>query len=191
MFRNSELFNKSVNIAHMLISQKVAEGDVVIDATAGNGNDTFSLAKLVGPKGIVFAFDVQSQAIENTRSLLSEHGLLANVELINDGHENLDKYVKGSVKLVLFNLGYLPKADRSITTKKETTLIAMQKSLALLDKYGLVLVVIYPGHDEGMKEKDEILEFASELSQAEYNVFYVDLLNQKNDPPILLGIEKQ
>ena len=62
-------------------------------------------------------------------------------------------------------------------------------ALALLKEGGVVIVVIYPGHQEGLKEKQALLEFASKLSQNIYNVFYIDLINQVNNPPVLLGIE--
>ena len=41
-------------------------GDHAVDATMGNGHDTCLLARLVGPKGHVDAFDLQPQAVENT-----------------------------------------------------------------------------------------------------------------------------
>ena len=41
------------------ISEHVKEGDLCIDATMGNGNDTLLLSRLCGEKGHVLAFDIQ------------------------------------------------------------------------------------------------------------------------------------
>jgi len=175
----------------MLITQKVSVGDVVVDATMGNGNDTLCLSRAVGQKGHVFAFDIQQKAIDNTKALLESNDAFDNVTLIKDGHENLDKHLKSPVKLVLFNLGFLPKSDKQITTKSATTITAVEKAFSFLDRFGLLLTVAYPGHKEGMKEKEDILRFSSNLPQNKFNVFYMDLINQKNNPPVLIGIEKQ
>jgi ubiquinone/menaquinone biosynthesis C-methylase UbiE len=51
----------------------VLPGDIVVDATCGNGNDTLALAKLVfadGAQGSIYGFDVQDIALETTSALL-------------------------------------------------------------------------------------------------------------------------
>ena len=45
------------SVAQDIWTAYVQEGDAVVDATAGNGGDTLWLAKAVGPRGSVFAFD--------------------------------------------------------------------------------------------------------------------------------------
>ena len=59
-----------------------------------------------GKEGRVYAFDIQKKALEITRSKLIAENLLDHVLMINDGHENMDKYVSGRVDVVMFNLGY-------------------------------------------------------------------------------------
>ncbi|NLP30485.1 MAG: rRNA methyltransferase, partial [Clostridiales bacterium] len=49
-------------MALKILSEYVSEGDIVVDATAGNGNDTLALAKLVKKTGKVYSFDVQDEA---------------------------------------------------------------------------------------------------------------------------------
>lgn len=191
MFDRPDFLNNSVNIAKMILSYKVDLGSTVVDATMGNGNDTLFLSQLVGTSGKVYAFDVQQVALDNTRKLLLENDCHINTELICDGHQNIDNYIEGKIKLILFNLGYLPGTDRNCTTKYQTTITAIKKSLPLLDSHGLILLVIYAGHDKEKLEKEKIIEFASHLPQNEYNVFYTDMLNQPNNPPVLLGIEKR
>ena len=52
------------------IRQQVMPGDICIDATMGNGNDTALLSRLAGEKGHVIAFDIQKQALEHTAERL-------------------------------------------------------------------------------------------------------------------------
>lgn len=189
---NEEMFYKSRAIAHMLVKQKLQVGDVAIDATMGNGHDTLFLAQCVGSQGQVFAFDIQEQALEKTQTLLKAHNCEARVSLILDGHQDLDQHVNVCVNIVLFNLGFLPgSADKSIVTQVQTTIAAIEKALTILDVGGMIIIVIYPGHEQGADEKQALLKFGSQLSQAQYNVFYIDLINQINNPPVLIGIEKK
>ena len=57
-----------IAVAHRFVKSVVQEGDCCVDATVGNGYDTEFLAKLVGETGKVLGFDVQKQAIENTKA---------------------------------------------------------------------------------------------------------------------------
>lgn len=53
----------------------VRKGDLVIDATCGNGYDTLTLLKMVADEsqqGRVYGFDVQKAALESTSSLLEQ-----------------------------------------------------------------------------------------------------------------------
>lgn len=156
----------------------------------GNGNDTAFLCSLVGEKGIVYAFDIQEDAVINTRKKLQELDFLERTEIIHDGHQNIDNYIKEDVKLVIFNLGYLPKGNHEITTKKETTIEAVQKCLGILEPNGIILLVIYPGHENGKAEKEALESFTSKLNQKTYNVAHICFTNQVNNPPELICIEK-
>ncbi|GAA0181652.1 class I SAM-dependent methyltransferase [Clostridium sediminicola] len=185
------LFKNSVNISKDICRKTINKGDIVVDATMGNGNDTEFLSSLVGENGKVYAFDIQKEAVENTRAKLEEKKLIDRVILINDGHENIKKYINEPVSLVLFNLGYLPKGDHNITTKANSTLEAVKNSMELLKKEGLILIVIYHGHDEGKNEKNSLDEFSKTISQKEFNVAKLKFMNQINQPPELLVIEKR
>src|SRR5690625_5705615 len=82
-----------LNYAHHLLEESVSKGETVIDATCGNGNDTVFLSKTVGDEGRVLAFDIQRQAIQNTRQLVDENNA-QNVSLINDSHAHTAKYLR-------------------------------------------------------------------------------------------------
>lgn len=183
-------FNNATSIAKEIMKNKVTEGDVVVDATIGNGHDTLLLAELVGSQGKVYGFDIQQTAIISTKQKLNEHNLSERVYLIRDSHENIDKYLVNKVDLIVFNLGYLPGGDHDIVTKVDTTIIALEKSLDLLKENGLLLVTTYVGHREGKNEDKYINEYFSHLDQKKFNVLKFEFINQVNEPPLLYGVEK-
>lgn len=169
---------------HDFVEDYIAEGDSCIDATAGNGNDTEFLCQKVGKSGKVYAFDIQSTAIENTKKRLSENNLLERAELILDGHENMCSYVKEEVSAILFNFGYLPGGDHTIATQSDTSILAMEHALSLLKKGGVMNLCIYSGKDTGYEEKECILSYLQELDSRKWLVIVSNYYNRKNDPPI-------
>lgn len=56
---------------------------------------------------------------------------------------------------------------------------------------GRVIVVIYYGHEGGEAEKNEVLHFCQALPQEKFSVLNYQFINQKNNPPILLCVEKK
>ncbi|WP_163101160.1 class I SAM-dependent methyltransferase [Peribacillus alkalitolerans] len=181
--------------ARELLQMAVQEGDVAVDATAGNGHDTLLLSKLVGEAGHVFSFDIQEQAIENTRAKLAENELNHRVTLVHHGHEHIKKYITkdlyGKVTGAIFNLGYLPGGDKSIATYSQTTIDAIEQLLEIMAPEGIIVLVIYHGHEEGAKEKEDLLEFVTSLPQDLAHVLNYSFMNQKNNPPFIIAIEKR
>ena len=151
-------FNKSILNRVRLICEKIVKpSDYVVDATCGNGNDTLFLSKMAKK---VFAFDIQALAIDKTKSLLDINNI-KNVQLINDSHDKIDKYLKEYDKkltLILFNLGYIPGEDKNITTNHKIVINAIKKGLNMLNNKGIILVVCYP-HKEGKKESKTLLKY--------------------------------
>lgn len=190
MFREKNIFINAVEISKGICKSKLNHGDIAVDCTMGNGNDTAFLCDLVGDEGKVYAFDIQEVALRNTRKRLQELNLQERAQIILDGHENIDKYIRENVRLIIFNLGYLPKGDHNLTTKKETTIKAVQKCLGILESNSIILLIIYPGHEDGKFEKEALETFTSSLSQKEYNVVKIGFANQINNPPELICIEK-
>lgn len=180
----------ATKISHDLIKLKTKENMIALDATVGNGKDTLLLAKKVGASGIVYGFDIQKLAIDNTLGLLKDNNLNDRVKLINDSHENILKYIDEKLDLAIFNLGYLPKGNHSITTKPKSTLKAIESVLSSLNINGILIVVSYHGHLGGKKERNEVENYLNKLNQKEFTVLKMDFLNQINNPPILFCIEK-
>ena len=176
---------RPLEMAHDFLAQVITQEDIVVDATMGNGHDTLFLAKLAKQ---VYAFDIQEQALEKTSQRLEEAGL-TNAELILQGHETVDQFVR-EVKAAIFNLGYLPSADKSIITQPQTTLDALDKLCHMLVKGGRIAIMIYYGHEGGDIERDAVMDFVSQLPQQEYTATIYRTLNQINNPPFLVMIEK-
>ena len=178
-------------LAREVILRAVEPGDTAVDATMGNGHDTQMLCETVGPEGRVWAFDVQAQAVEETRKRLREQGLDGRAELILSGHEHMAEYVKGPVKAVMFNLGWLPGGDHEVTTRWETTRTAVESALDLLSPMGVLVICAYPGHAEGEREKQELTAFLGGLDNRRYNVLHQRFLNAGLGAPECCVIQKQ
>lgn len=180
----------AVHLAQVLITEKLKHGHVAVDATAGRGNDTLFLARLVGPTGIVYAFDIQKAALARTESLLKRQMPSARVELICDGHEKMLDYVPSMIDAVMYNLGYLPGGDQSITTGPKTTIASVNAALSLLKKGGRISLVIYTGHPGGRQEYAAVEQYVSMLDSLQYRVIKINFLNRAANAPVLIMIEK-
>ena len=77
---------------------KTITREACFDATTGNGYDTLKLAQLVGSTGEVFAIDIQSKAIENTKELLSENQLEETVHLFEGCHSKFDDFLPSAFR---------------------------------------------------------------------------------------------
>lgn len=154
----------AVTAAHRCVASVLAPGDRAVDATAGNGHDTAFLAGRVGPTGRVLALDVQAPAVAATRTRLEGEGLAERVALLQGGHEHLARLAPadwtGTVRGILFNLGYLPGSDKALVTRPATTRRALEAALALLAPGGRLAAVAYPGHPGGAEEAAEVADWA-------------------------------
>lgn len=176
---------------HHFLEDHMREGDLCIDATMGNGNDTVLLSKLAGEKGKVLAFDIQQIALDHTRERLLKESCPKNWELYLESHEHLGEYAEPeTVSCITFNFGYLPGGDHQKATRKESSIAAIQVGLHLLKKKGLMTLCVYSGGDSGFEEKDEILEFVGKLDSKKYLVIQSEYVNRPNHPPIPILIIK-
>lgn len=177
-------------LSHFFLRQRVCPGDLVLDATCGNGLDTLLLAQLAGEGGRVFAFDVQPRAIEATRELLQREGCLAQVELIQAGHERLSEFVPAGLKAAVFNLGYLPGGEASLVTGPESTLSALAQAAALLRPGGIIVIALYTGHEGGAEEARAVEGWGASLAPKDHNVWCSRQLNRPGIAPYLVLVER-
>jgi hypothetical protein len=166
---------------HFILTH-LKEGDIAVDFTMGNGHDTEFLSKTVGEKGHVYAFDVQKQALESTSAHLKACGCPENYTLVLDSHHNVKKYVDTPIKAGMFNLGYLPGSDKTVTTMRETTLPAIEAAISLMDKDAIILVAVYPGHAEGEAEGKLVNEYLSSLSRHKVCCTQIKIVNSPTSP---------
>lgn len=177
--------DKVLKHSHRVLEEVLTLNDISVDMTCGGGNDTLFLAK---NSKKVYAFDIQEEAIRLTKEKTKDYN---NITYILDNHINLKKYVNEEVKAVIFNLGYLPNGDKKLTTVALTTIPAIKEALSILVKGGVCAICLYPGHKEGKKESEEVVEMVKNLNQHEFEVLRYEFINQINEPPFLIAIEKK
>lgn len=179
-----------LQLQKQFILAHLREGDVAVDFTMGNGHDTEFLSKIVGKDGHVYAFDVQQQAVDSTAANLKKAGCPENYTLILDSHHKVKEYVQGPIRAGMFNLGYLPGSDKSVTTMRVTTMPAIEAAIDLLDHGGVLLVAVYPGHAEGDAEGKMVLDYFQTLDR---HVICCTLIRILNSPtsPFFIVVEKK
>ncbi len=188
--------NKRISLtaqAHTLILQYLNTSDIAIDATIGNGYDTLFLAQQVGNTGKVFGFDIQQPAIESTQDRLNNEDCSNSTQLFHTSHNNMAQCIPsefhGKINVIMFNLGYLPGSDKSIITQTESTLKALEQSIQLLAKPGLITIAAYPGHLGGESETDAIKQWQAQLPSEQFSIETI-YSSEKETAPRLYIIQK-
>ncbi|AJY73701.1 class I SAM-dependent methyltransferase [Paenibacillus beijingensis] len=190
-------FLSVLSTAHRWIAERVQPGSAVIDATVGGGVDARFLAETVGPKGVLYGFDIQAEALLRTEARLAplrEQNLLPEVHLLQSSHSEMERSIPrelhGTIAAIMFNLGYLPGADTTLVTLPETTLAALDASMRLLAPGGILTCVLYPGHPGGREEADAVEGWAAALPSALGQAALYRMI-QKPAAPYLVAIEKR
>ena len=172
------------------ILEHLGEGEVAVDFTMGNGNDTLFLSRTVGERGRVYAFDIQEDALVSTRAHLEANGAPENYTLICASHHRVKEFVGEPIKAGMFNLGYLPRSGRkTLYTMRETTMPAVEAAIDLLAPDGVLIVAIYPGHEEGALEGEMLREYFAGLSKYRICASEFRILNSPTSPYFFL-VEK-
>ncbi|AOZ92115.1 tRNA (mnm(5)s(2)U34)-methyltransferase [Paenibacillus crassostreae] len=191
-------FLSVLSFAHKIVSERIQPGDVAVDATIGTGADTLFLAKSVGPKGLVFGFDIQEEALSLTQQRLHQHTAtsISPVTLLLRSHasmrEALPLHYHGKLAAIMFNLGYLPATDsnKEIITETDSTITALETALELLRPGGVLTAVLYPGHPGGDLEAVSVRQWASTIPQSvAQSIIYQQL--QRADAPYTIAVEKK
>lgn len=181
------LFQSHLDLAQTYWKQLLKVEDWVIDATCGNGKDTLFLASLI-PEGRLIGLDIQEAAIRATQALLQDSlSRMDHIQLVQQSHQTFPDWIpKGSVKLIVYNLGYLPGGDKQLTTRSEETLLSVQAAAQLLINGGVITITCYPGHLEGKNEEAQLVEWSRSLSPKEWSCSHQRWLNRHESPSLLL-----
>jgi len=172
------------------INKRLSEGGVAVDFTMGNGNDTLFLSEAVGESGRVYAFDIQEAALESTEERLKAAGAPNNYKLILASHHLVKDYVKEPIDAGMFNLGYLPgSGKKSLTTMRETTMPAVEAAIDLLKPDGVLIIAVYPGHEEGALEGEMLREYLKSTGLYYICPTEIHILNSPTSPYFFL-VEK-
>ena len=152
---------------HHALQLKLPEHAIAIDATAGNGHDSLFLAQQLGNKGHLYAFDIQTDAIAQTRQRLAAHALQSTATLRCCNHADILQHipaaVHGHVDVIVFNLGYLPHSRHRLITSTTSTLSALNAAIRLLAPSGYISILAYPGHPGGHDETEAVKHWARQL----------------------------
>ena len=150
---------------------------LAVDATCGNGHDRLFLAEtqrpVQGGQGVsLLGCDVQQAALDATAKLLEQNGLLGNARLLPRSHAHAGEEIiriraeRGetiSLCAAMYNLGFLPRSDKSVITRSDSTLASLKAILPLLFRDGLVSVHAYGGHPGGKEEMEAVDAWCADL----------------------------
>lgn len=177
-------------LVHQILNRVIRPGDLVIDATLGNGHDTLFLAEQAGKSGRVIGFDVQETAIEATRRRLQQAGV-DHAELRQQSHADIDQVAsEQSVMAITFNLGYLPGGDKSVTTTGRETAEAVRKSASLLKSGGILTIIAYRGHPGGLAEANAVQQAVEQLAAEKYHHHHVEADPDNPESPLLFVVQR-
>ncbi|KAL7423500.1 tRNA (adenine-N(1)-)-methyltransferase catalytic subunit trm61 [Cryptotrichosporon argae] len=120
------------DIAYILMRLNVRVGGTVVEAGTGSGSMTHSLARAVGPRGIVHSFEYHLQRYETARKEFEDHGLqnvaLRHRNVCKDGFEGAE-----NVEAVFLDLPApweaIPHAAKTLRTDMNTRICCFSPCL--------------------------------------------------------------
>ena len=180
------VINSTKNLIEFFMSNYVKDVKIAVDMTVGNGFDSKNILGILKPEKL-YCFDIQQEALDNSKKLLKQY---FNFELILENHKNFDKFVKENIDFAIYNLGYLPKGDKFITTNAEDVEESLKKLLEKLNFKGTIFITFYIGHLSGKMESFELSKYLESLNQKEHTILKFTFENQKNNPPYVVMIQK-
>lgn len=180
------------DLSHIFIQNLTDGCGIYVDATAGNGYDTLFIAKMLKEDGFIYSFDISEKAVFNTQKLLCDNDIKSeNIKIINDSHENIDKYIADKkITAAIFNLGYLPNSDKNTATVAKSTICALEKILNMLADKGVVTICSYIGHDN-REEDSAVSSYLLSLDKKAYEISRTEMINRVGAPVLYLIIKKE
>jgi len=187
------LHQSHLDLAHCYWQKIVLPGDCVVDGTCGNGQDTLALAQLAlrEESGSLYGFDVLPEAIQITKQRLNDNLpeiVAQRATLTVSCHSQLETLLADcdNIKLIVYNLGYLPGGNKEKTTLLETTLSSIAAATKLISPGGAISITCYSGHAEGAKEEEALLAYCATLSPYAWSCCHHRWINRNRSPTLLL-----
>ncbi|GKV29403.1 hypothetical protein SLEP1_g38335 [Rubroshorea leprosula] len=114
------------------------------------------------------------------------------VKLFTICHSRMEEVIPANtyVRLVAFNLGYLPGGDKGIITMSTTTLLALEAAKKILMPGGLISLVVYIGHPGGREELETVEAFASRLPVEDWICCKFQMLNRPLAPLLVFMFKR-
>ncbi len=189
--RHFPLFQSHIDLAHSYWKKLLTPGDIAVDATCGNGHDTLTLAQfiLTPTSGTLYAIDIQPEAIQKTREKIESNvpEVAHRLVTLQQSHQHFPEEFKIlPIKLFIYNLGYLPGGNKSLTTQTSSTLESIENACSLIGSGGLISITCYPGHPEGAVEEQALLEYCKRLNKELWSVCHHRWINRNQSPSLLL-----
>lgn len=197
------------HLAHAALSRALATFaapavPLLVDATAGNGQDSLFLAQNAPPGARLLCLDVQESAVRATRALLAGHGLADMARVLQRGHEDLAAILEElapagaehapsdapPLGCVVFNLGWLPGGPRNMTTTPDKSLTALEAALSALAPGGCISLHCYTGHAGGAEEAALLARRVRELPPRRWRVLSLTDVNRPERVESLLLLER-
>ena len=173
------------DLVKIIIDQK-KDIKVAADMTVGAGNDSLYILENTKVERL-YGFDIQKEAEIKAKKLIGEDlRFIFNLA----SHDQIDEYIKENLDLAIYNLGYLPGGNKEITTKYQSTIKSLEKTLDLLNKEGMIILTIYPGHPAGKIESEKIEAYLKDLDQKKYEIIKITYPTRPKNPPYIIVIQK-
>jgi Putative rRNA methylase len=115
-------------------------------------------------------------------------------QLFSESHAQLAQLIPvsehGKIQAIMFNLGYLPGAEKHLITQTASTLTALAASVNLLSTTGLLSILAYPGHPGGAEETQAVSDWIAQLPSTQFNCEVLLSTHPHSTAPRLFLVEK-
>lgn len=181
---------RHLELAHLIWADHLEPGMTAIDATAGRGFDALFIAqKILTPTlGDLHLIDIQEDAVKSSNQLLKKKlpsNLHNKISFHQQCHSSLP-LPHSSADLIVYNLGYLPHADKTTTTLTPTTLESIELGFKILKPKSLMSITSYPGHPAGDAEHQALESYFSSINHKKFLVSKHQWIKSLNHPVLWL-----
>lgn len=160
--------------AQKILEAHLSNGDIAIDAFAGNGQDSLFLVQQVMPDGLVYCFDISKTALQAIHNRLCDADLREFALLNQHSHAEMLEHIApehhGNINAIMFKFGYLSSGEKRIITQSNSTQIALNAAIELLATDGILTILVYPEPQGGDREIADVTNWCYQLHPDSFGV---------------------